>query len=70
MTDETYNTTQAMVAQQFYCTLKGSPQFAPYDGQCPTCGFQIYDPPNGYSVEYASTHMITGCPYCRRSFVD
>ena len=70
MTDEIYNATQAMVAQQFYCETKRSPQFAPYDGRCPSCGGQIYEPPIGYSVEYASTHLITGCPYCRLSFVD
>lgn len=70
MTDETYNTTQAIVAQKFYCEIKGLHQFAPDDGRCPFCGGQIYDPPSGYSVKYALTNLITGCPLCRYSFVE
>lgn len=25
---------------------------------------------HGYSVEYASTHLITGCPFCYASYCD
>ena len=78
--EETYNVTQALIAQENYCETKGCPHFAPYDGVCFSCHRQIYAPieheyrsqkwKSGYSVEYASSHLVTGCPHCSSSYVD
>lgn len=65
----TYNILEGVLAQEQYCGEKQLPRFAPADSICPHCGFSIYGK-NGYSVEFASTHHITGCPYCRKSFLD
>ena len=54
-------------AQKQYCQENNCPHFAPYDGRCWCCGNQIYE---YYSIEHASATLITGCPHCKRSFVD
>jgi hypothetical protein len=56
-------------AQQEYCHKNGLPCFAPSDGYCPRCRRVIYGG-RGYSLERASTRMITGCPYCNTSYCD
>ena len=57
-------------AQKDYCEKSLLPLFSPSDGVCPMCSRNIYAGSLGYSEVYASTHLITACPYCRRSFVD
>ena len=65
----TYNVDAACAAQDKYCEELRFPHFAPYRGICYTCGMQIYSN-GGYSVEYASKHLVTGCPFCHVSYVD
>lgn len=77
----TYDRVEAIKAQERFCEENNVPRFAPYDGFCNTCGRDIYETRNEYafngekiewgiSVEKASTELITGCPYCKRSFCD
>lgn len=56
-------------AQRRYCEEHFFPWFAPID-RCPNCNESIYSGEYGYTAEYASTHLITGCPYCHFSFVE
>ena len=56
-------------AQREYCDAHYLPHFAPQDGYCYSCGRYIYGP-NGYSLEQASTRLITGCPFCNASYCD
>lgn len=66
--EEHFDREAAIKAQEEYCEKAGVPHFAPKDGYCPRCMNQIYGM-NGISVEEASKRMITGCPFCRCSFV-
>lgn len=66
--EEHFDREKAIKAQEEYCEKAGVPQFAPKDGFCPRCMNQIYGV-GGVSVEEASTRMVTGCPFCRYSFV-
>lgn len=54
-------------AQKDYCKKNGVPFFAPENGKCWNCRNQIF---NRYSLEEAGNHIITGCPYCHRSYCD
>ena len=65
---EHYNGFAADEAQKEYCEKNKRPMFAP-ERYCPTCHKEIYGM-DGYSVEYASKHLITGCPFCKTSFCD
>ena len=68
--DVTFNVEEACKAQEKYCKDHGYPHFAPWRGICYSCHNQIYSGPQGYSVEYAGHHLITGCPICMASYVD
>lgn len=57
----------AIEAQAKYCKEMNLPHFAPYDGICFYCRCQIYE---HISVSDADSHLISGCPVCRRSFVE
>lgn len=67
---------KAISAQRNYCTNYHLPMFMPSDGRCFRCGRNIFEKKfvnsieTGYSVEYATTHLITGCPHCYASFCD
>ena len=65
----TFDINAAKKAQKKYCKEKEYPLFAPIDGVCWSCGKNIYCV-NGISVEHASNNLITGCPFCHRSFCD
>lgn len=67
---ENYNSEQARKAQKEYCEKNKVPHFAPWSGSCYSCHKNIYSAPNGYTVEYASMRLITGCPYCMASYCD
>ena len=80
---ETFDTSMAGAAQEEYCDRTGAPHFAPgfRNGyRCYRCGQNIYGGPRthlvtgrtsqGYSVEYARDHLITGCPFCHYSFCE
>lgn len=54
-------------AQKKYCIEKKLPHFAPSDGRCWRCNRQIYE---RISLKEASTDLITGCPWCNRSYCD
>lgn len=58
---------QKRKAQAKYAIDNLQPLFAPLGGRCYECRGQIYDKIN---MEKASTTLITGCPYCKTSFVD
>jgi len=64
-----YNIQEAIKVQKEYCEKTGSPHFAPYTGGCYKCRRNIYGE-GGYSVEYASKGLVTGCPFCNRSYCD
>lgn len=65
---ETYDINKAVEAQKKFCEENELPNFAG-NGVCFSCGRNVYDD-GGYSVEYASERLVTGCPYCLRSFCD
>jgi hypothetical protein len=76
---ETYDISKATKAQEKYCAEKGYPHFAPHSGKCFSCGQNIYSEKgrtrsgkerNGISVERASKELITGCPFCNRTYCD
>ena len=54
-------------AQQNYCKETGNPRFAPADGICWTCKKDIFEK---ISLEKAGSELITGCPFCHRSYCD
>lgn len=63
---ETFDRKLAHEAQRNYCKGKNAPHFAPAD-KCWSCGQHIYDK---ISVERAGAGLITGCPYCCKSYCD
>ena len=73
-----FDAREAAYLQKQYCERNNLLYFAPHDGYCFFCGKNIYVPikypyndlVTGYSVEYASSHLITGCPHCNRSYCD
>lgn len=65
---ETYDIDKAIEAQRKFCKENELPNFAG-NGRCFSCGRNVYGD-GGYSVEYASQRLVTGCPYCLRSFCD
>ena len=44
--------------------------FAPSDGKCWRCGKNIAEGPKGITLEQLGDYIITGCPYCHRSFCE
>lgn len=76
MEKETFDVKLACEAQAKYVKEKGYPHFAPTSGRCYDCGRNIYsqivngDYKSGYSVERASSELITGCPHCLRSYCE
>ena len=61
---------EAIRQQRDYCKRHDVPLFAPGDGVCFKCHNQIYAGPAAIPPEIAATTLVTGCPYCLRSFVD
>jgi len=66
--DREYNAIKAHEAQTKYCKGKNYPHFAPSQF-CYACRRDIYSE-GGYSVEEAGESLITGCPFCMRSYCD
>ena len=55
----------ACIERQKELCKGGFPMFAPDDGICWTCRRQIYqDPTTDGSI------LVTGCPFCHRSYCD
>lgn len=74
---KTFEIKAASAAQRAYCDEHELPQFAPSDGICHRCGYNIYLPLSngrtqlyGISVEEAGERLITGCPHCNATFCD
>lgn len=73
-----YYPDKAAAAQEQYCSERNTPMYAPKDGVCPCCGRNIYSSLRtskgeivvGYSVQFASEHLITRCSWCCASFTD
>ena len=60
---------QCIDAQRRYCEARELPHFAPSDGICYSCGRDIYAK-GGVTAEEAGSRLITGCPFCLRTYVD
>lgn len=68
-----FNPPKANRAQIKYCDEHECPVFAPMNGVCYRCGYNIYLPTNGkggITVEDAGRKLITSCPHCSYSFVE
>lgn len=67
-----YNVQESIEAQAKYCEENGYPHFAPRNGICLHCSRQIYDTDYeaGITTEEASSTLVTGCPYCNKSYCD
>ena len=69
MEQKRYNIEEAKKAQVKYQEDTKSPDFAPGDGFCWGCKRNIYSE-GGIDVERASKELVTGCPFCHRSYCD
>jgi glutaredoxin len=78
---KTFNHNKAVEAQKKYCESgENRPHFAPGSGVCWNCRQDIYAEKGssdwrkalvpGISVEEAGSTLITGCPFCNRSYCD
>lgn len=54
-------------AQEKFCGGINSPFYAPRNGICWRCGKQIFDM---IDVTMAGSKIVSGCPYCHRSYVS
>lgn len=68
-----YDFNEARKEQDKFCEARGWPNFAELatgnHAVCPLCRGDIYSA-GGYTVEQAASELITGCPFCGKSFVD
>jgi len=73
---DNFSPTKANRAQIKYCDEHECPVFAPMNGVCYRCGYNIYlrtngkSGPRGITVEEAGSRLITSCPHCGYSFVE
>jgi hypothetical protein len=58
---------EALKAQADYCSREKLPHFAPDDGICWKCNNQIYEK---IPISRAANSLVTGCPWCYRSYCD
>lgn len=58
---------EKFLAQEKFCHLRETPIFLPADYACPYCKKNILDL---LSEKECAEKLITGCPWCSRSFVD
>ena len=66
--DKTLNRVKCLQAQLRYCEQHEIPTFMiPMSGFCPHCNRDVY---SDMTPEEASQRLLTGCPWCHRSFVD
>ena len=54
-------------AQKEFCERTEAPFFAPYDGICWACHHQVFD---RLTEDQCKNSLITGCPWCNRSYCD
>lgn len=67
--ENVYDIEKAVQAQLNFCAKQEYPRYAPIDGWCPNCHWNIYSV-GGYDVRTAGTWLITSCPRCHYSFID
>lgn len=77
---KTFNVSESIKVQAALCKEKCYPHFAPSSGNCYNCHENIYTEKEvthgdrthsvGISVEKATNELITGCPFCHRSYCD
>lgn len=53
-------------AQHKYCKLNGLPNFAG-SGKCFSCHKNVFEK---LTIEQSANELITGCPFCNKSFCD
>lgn len=77
MAEDYYNPKEAAENQTNYCHEKSLPCFAPSDGMCWACGYNIYSKhidrygtETGIKAGQAGGFLITGCPHCHKSYCD
>lgn len=58
-----------VLAQWLYCSAKDAPMFLPKDGRCWYCYADVFGK-GGYTMQDAKSRVLTGCPYCRKSWDD
>ena len=56
-------------AQKKYLEENELPDWFPYQGFCERCGRDLFGP-GGWTIDEASTQMITGCRFCHHSCID
>jgi len=56
-----------LLLQEKFCKDHELPHFAPYDGVCFRCNYQIYE---RISIHQAMNTLITGCPFCHWSYCE
>ena len=63
---------KAIEAQNIFQCVHNVFSGAPESGICWRCQRNIYDPwlPGHYDTSIAGNSLISGCPYCHRTFVD
>ena len=65
MSEKEKTSQEKFEAQQRFCKEYELPMFA--DKKCYSCGRDIWE---RISYEKASTSLITGCPFCCRSYCE
>ena len=63
---------KAIEAQEKYCNDNELPLFAPRNGVCWSCDKNIYNThkDNHIDLKQASGELVTGCPFCFKSYCD
>lgn len=59
---------KASKKQEKYCLKNGYPFFIMKGGDCPSCRQNIFD--DEKTLKEAGKRLITGCPFCCRSYCD
>lgn len=68
MSNEPSEKLEAAEKQAAYCKKKDLPHFAPRNGICWSCQKDIYE--HERTAREAGSNLITGCPWCCRSYCD
>jgi uncharacterized Zn-finger protein len=58
---------EKITAQKKYCETHQVPMFVHPRGLCWNCNRQVFEQ---ITIEKAGSELVTGCPFCHRSFVD
>ena len=69
MTVEELSSAEKVNNQLQMCKEKGYPDFIPKGGICWKCHKQVYDHEK-YKGKTGAEELVTGCPFCFRSYCD